>query len=120
VLANAKVIGATATKLLLSPNSFAGFDVVILDEASMLLLPALFHAAGLAKESVVISGDFRQLPPIIQSEQEALRRELGKDVFHVAGIEEGVRSGRSKRMVMLEEQLRTHRLTPVGDLSTRA
>jgi hypothetical protein len=106
VLANAKVIGATATKLFLSPNSFAGFDVVILDEASMLPLPALFHAAGLAKESVVISGDFRQLPPIILSEQEALRRELGKDVFHVAGIEEDVRSGRSKRMVMLEEQFR--------------
>jgi len=106
VLANAKVIGATATKLFLSPTSFAGFDVVILDEASMLLLPALFHAAGLGKESVVISGDFRQLPPIMQSEQEALRRELGKDVFHVAGIEEDVRSRRSKRMRMLEDQFR--------------
>ena len=106
VLANAKVIGATVTKLFLSPTTFAGFDVVILDEASMLLLPALFHAAGLARESVVISGDFRQLPPIMQSEQEALRRELGKDVFHVAGIEEDVRTGRSKRMRMLEEQFR--------------
>ena len=27
----------------------------------MVMLPALFNAAGLAKEKVVISGDFRQL-----------------------------------------------------------
>lgn len=107
VLAGARVVGATATKLFLSPTSFSAFDVVVLDEASMLLLPALFHAAGMAKEKVVISGDFRQLPPIMQSEQKAIQDEIGTDVFHVAGITEAFRQRRRlKRTTMLEEQFR--------------
>jgi AAA domain/Topoisomerase DNA binding C4 zinc finger/PLD-like domain len=107
VLAGARVLGATATKLFLSPASFSAFDVVILDEASMLLLPALFHAAGMAKEKVVVSGDFRQLPPIMQSEQKAIQDEIGTDVFHVAGIAEAFRKRlHLKRTTMLEEQFR--------------
>jgi hypothetical protein len=94
IMDQAQIVGATATKLFLSPSIFSRFDTVILDEASMLLLPSLFHAAGLAKGRVIVSGDFRQLPPIVQSDQKAripgpwlqadLPDEAGARLFNVA------------------------------------
>jgi ssDNA-binding Zn-finger/Zn-ribbon topoisomerase 1/predicted nucleic acid-binding Zn-ribbon protein len=105
----ARIVGATVTRLYLSPKIFTNFDVVIIDEASMVLLPALFHAAGQAKEKVIVSGDFRQLPPIVPTDEEAILAELGSDVFGRAGITKAVRSGgRPKRTVMLEQQSRMH------------
>jgi hypothetical protein len=41
VLTQARVVGATATKLFLSPQTFGSFSSVIIDEASMLIPPAL-------------------------------------------------------------------------------
>jgi AAA domain len=107
VLDQAHIVGATVTRLYLSPKMFTNFDVVIVDEASMVLLPALFHAAGLAKGKVIVSGDFRQLPPIVQTDEEAILVELAPDVFRRAGITKAINSGaRPKRTVMLEEQSR--------------
>ena len=77
IIEQARIVGATVTRLYLSPKMFTNFDVVIIDEASMVLLPALFHAAGLAREKVIVSGDFRQLPPIVQTDEEAILAELG-------------------------------------------
>lgn len=107
VLREAMVLGATTTKLFLSPKAFTGFDTVVVDEASMVLAPALYHAAGLAKERVVISGDFRQLPPIVQTNEQVLFDVLGRDVFAMAGIAAAV-AARTKvpRMVMLRQQHR--------------
>ena len=93
ILKNAKVIGATVTKLYLSPKQFQNFDTVIIDEASMVLPPALFHSAGLAKKRVVVCGDFRQLPPIVTTDQQAIFDVLGCDVFHLAGITDAVDAG---------------------------
>jgi hypothetical protein len=101
----ARIVGATVTRLYLSPKMFTKFDVVIIDEASMVLLPAPFHAAGLAKEKVIVSGDFRQLPPIVPTDEEAILAELATDVFGRAGITKAVNSGvRPKRGVILETQ----------------
>lgn len=109
ILDQARIVGATVTRLYLSPTMFTNFDVVIIDEASMVLLPALFHAAGLAKEKVIVSGDFRQLPPIVQTDEEAILAELGADVFSCAGITKAVNSGaQPKRTIMLQEQSRMH------------
>ena len=107
VLANARIVGATVTKSYLSPKLFSGFDVVIIDEASMVMMPALFYAAGLAKEKVVISGDFRQLSPIVQTDQQEIFEAVGGDVFQSSGLVEAFRESRSlKRAVMLDEQYR--------------
>jgi hypothetical protein len=109
IIDSARIVGATVTRLYLSPKTFTNFDVVIIDEASMVLLPALFHAAGLAKEKVIISGDFRQLAPIVPTDEEAILAELGNDIFGRAGITKTVNSeGRPKRTVMLERQSRMH------------
>jgi DNA polymerase III delta prime subunit len=107
VMRDAAVIGATVTKSYLSSSNLPAFDVAIIDEASMVLLPALYYAAGLAREKVVISGDFRQLPPIVPTDQKAIRDQIAMDVFHAAGIVSAVESRKSlPRLVMLDEQYR--------------
>lgn len=107
VMRDAAVIGATVTKAYLSAANLPVFDIAIIDEASMVLLPALYYAAGLAREKVVVCGDFRQLPPIVPTEQRAIRDEIGFDVFHAAGIASTVESHKPlPRLVMLDEQYR--------------
>jgi DNA polymerase III delta prime subunit len=107
VMRDAAVIGATVTKSYLSASNLPIFDVAIIDEASMVLLPALYYAAGLAREKVIVSGDFRQLPPIVPTDQKAIRDEIGMDVFHAAGIVSAIESGKGlSRLVMLDEQHR--------------
>ncbi len=107
VMRDAAVIGATVTKAYLSAANLPIFDVVIIDEASMVIIPALYYAAGLAGEKVVVCGDFRQLPPIVPTEQKAIRDEIGSDVFHAAGIASAVESLKPlPRLVMLDEQYR--------------
>jgi hypothetical protein len=108
VLAQARVVGATATKLFLSPQTFGAFSTVIIDEASMLIPPALYNAAGLATERVIVSGDFRQLSPIVSTNERCLREELGRDVFSLAGIQRDFDAKRRdlKRTTLLDEQYR--------------
>ena len=62
IMNNCRVLAATATQSYLKPEKFKLFDVVIIDESSMLLLPLVTYVAGLAKEKVTVTGDFRQLP----------------------------------------------------------
>jgi len=107
IIRNAKVLGATVSKLFLSPQLFSGFSTVIIDEASMGLAPALFYAAGIAEERVLVCGDFRQLPPILSTKQKAIYDEIGRDIFHIAGISSKVRANQSvPTLVMLNEQHR--------------
>ena len=108
VVAQAKIVGATVTKTYLTPQQFANFDVVIIDEASMVMLPAIYYVSGLAKEKVIVSGDFRQLSPIVPTEQGAIQEVIGSDVFQAAGITEAVKAQRTppKRTVMLTDQYR--------------
>ncbi|MFN0195339.1 MAG: DEAD/DEAH box helicase, partial [Planctomycetaceae bacterium] len=107
VLRNAKIVGATVTRTFLRPSEFADFDTVIVDEASMILLPAVFQIAGLAKESVIIAGDFQQLPPIVQTNEKAIHDILAHDVFRNAGISlETVDNPKFSNLVMLDEQFR--------------
>lgn len=106
VLKEARIVGATVTRTYLRPAEFAAFDTVIIDEASMILLPAVFHAAGLATERVVVAGDFRQLPPIVQTEQKALHEILAHDVFHESGIAKEAENGDPPRFAKLMTQFR--------------
>ncbi|MCE9553993.1 MAG: AAA family ATPase [Planctomycetes bacterium] len=108
VLREARIVGATVTRTFLRPVEFSEFDTVIIDEASMILLPAVFQAAGLATQRVVIAGDFQQLPPIVQTEQQCIHDVLAHNVFEEAGISfqtvflpEG-----PARLIMLDEQFR--------------
>ena len=102
VLRDARIIGATCTKTYLSPKDIGHADLVIIDEASMVLLPVAWFSAGLARERVVISGDFRQLPPIIPTQERKVFEVLGHDPFKATGL-----TGLDDpRLLMLDTQYR--------------
>lgn len=87
VIAKASIIGATLTKTYLSDDIQARkFDTVILDEASMAPIPALWVAALLADQNLIIVGDFKQLPPIVLSDNALTKKWLGEDIFQVSGV----------------------------------
>lgn len=106
VIRNARILGATCTKTYLSVKDLRQIDMVIIDEASMVLLPMIWFAAGLARERVVVCGDFRQLPPIVQTDQQAVFDVLGLDVFESAGL--AGHAPDDPRMVNLMVQYRMH------------
>ncbi|MHB1194821.1 MAG: DEAD/DEAH box helicase [Longimicrobiales bacterium] len=83
------------------------FDVVIVDEASMATIPALYQAARHSRHSVVIAGDFRQLGPIVASSTPRARRWLHRDIWDLHGIPDLVAAGVDcPQLVTLHEQYR--------------
>ena len=86
ILDNCRVLATTAYRAYLGNDAPRTFDVVVIDEASMLMSPLTYFAAGLASESVVVAGDFRQLAPIVKADGKLADTWLKGDVFSVAGI----------------------------------
>ena len=103
ILRDAMIIGTTVARSYLRAKNLGHFDLVVIDEASMVLLPALYFSAGMSKERVIISGDFRQLPPILPSQQQAIHDIIGNDAFAEAEIKD---IGIDPRREMLTEQYR--------------
>lgn len=124
LIKGAKVIATTLTRSYMSKNILdREYDCIILDEASMAPLPAVICAASLAKEKVILVGDFYQLPPIakhdvdpedktpeeVEKEKELVARWLKRDIFEFVGITEDVKQGRTPDwLVQLKEQFRMH------------
>ncbi len=107
VLKNCRVLATTVYRTYAGPALPRLFDVVVIDEASMLMLPLSFFAAGLATKAVTVAGDFRQLPPIVQSQSPEAALWLKRDVFASAGVPESLRKGeRHPGLVSLREQFR--------------
>lgn len=91
---NCKVIGTTVYKTYLDKDvSNIKFDTVVIDEASMSLLPLTFFAAGKASKRVVIVGDFNQLPAIvIASDKENVIEWIKKDPFEKFEVRKGLKN----------------------------
>jgi hypothetical protein len=104
VMKEARVLGTTCTKAYLSVSDIGQVDLVIIDEASMVALPVVWFMAGISGERAVICGDFRQIPPIVQTNEQAVFDVLGEDAFAVAGLDQ--RPADDPRMVMLDTQYR--------------
>jgi hypothetical protein len=104
VTKEAKVLGATCAKTYLTARDIGQVEMVIIDEASMVLLPMVWFAAGLAKDRVIVCGDFRQIPPIVQTSQQTVYDVLGHDVFAAAGLDNPLIG--DPRRVMLDTQRR--------------
>lgn len=92
VLRRCRVMATTAYRPFLQDLGRA-FDVVVIDEASMLMLPMAFHSAGLAQQSVTVAGDFRQLEAIVSSSDLLAKEWLSRDAFEAAGIPEQIAQG---------------------------
>ena len=84
LVANARVVGATLSRVFIDRH-LGKFDVVVIDEASMGIAPALFIAAGLANRHVVLAGDPFQLAAPVRC-AEPHRSFLATDVFQRLGI----------------------------------
>jgi hypothetical protein len=110
VIAEARVIATTLTRgYTREPVHARRYDSVILDEASMAPIPALWAAAALAERNVVLVGDFKQLPPIKHSDHELAEKWLGRDVFQASGVKRAYEAGRPPaHFVQLDEQFRMH------------
>jgi predicted nucleic acid-binding Zn-ribbon protein len=105
VIADAMVVATTLTRAYLRDSIQArGFDTVILDEASMAPIPALWVAASLAHSNAVVVGDDKQLPPIVISEHDLAIKWLGRDIFEAANIA----NADVPYKVTLKEQHRMH------------
>jgi superfamily I DNA and/or RNA helicase len=109
VIDHARVVACTASQAVLRFGSLKDFDVVLMDEGSMLPLPFVYLLSGLAKESVVVGGDFRQLPPISLSSAPAAREWFARDIFEVSGIVDAVEEeDGDPRLVALTSHFRGH------------
>jgi hypothetical protein len=130
VVDGASVVLSTLTNGYFSPlMAEQRFDVLIVEEASMAVLPALFYAACLGRRKTVIVGDPCQLPSIVQSNENYVRKVMGRNIFDVAVAE----PLSSPLVAMLDVQYRMHpligelvsdlfyagRLKHGGDLATR-
>lgn len=104
---NAKFVATTVSKAIVDKEIRNGaFDVVIFDEASMATIPQIAYAAKLARKNFVCMGDFRQLPPIVQSSKES---PLNADIFQYCGITQVVDQGSNhKWLCLLDTQYRMH------------
>ena len=116
VIGNATVIATTLTRAYLRDEiQERVFDTVILDEASMAPIPALWVAAGVATSNVVLVGDPHQLPPIALAADESkpklpATKWLGRDVFHAARVVDDESSAKNapEHLVALRTQYRMH------------
>jgi superfamily I DNA and/or RNA helicase len=85
IVADARVVACTAYKPLIDKEIIdLEFDVVVIDEASMIPLSLFYCSAAKATSRIVIAGDFRQLPPIVQ-----VGTKLKKENFKVSASDAG-------------------------------
>jgi hypothetical protein len=111
VIARATIVATTLTRAYLRPAIFnRSYDTVLLDEASMAPMPALWAAAALAERNVVIVGDFKQLPPICLSDDPIAIKWLGRDIFEEAGVSPAYEHGEPPPFFVA--LTRQHRMLP--------
>ena len=112
VILDARIIGATLAKSYISDTLRSRtFDTVILDEASMAPIPALWCVSYLAEKNIVIVGDFLQLPPIVVADEtmEMAQKWLAKDIFYHSGMQDKLKANPKNPpdcFVMLNDQFR--------------
>ena len=110
LLARCRVLATTVHRTYIQREPPRRFETVVVDEASMLMPPLVWWAAGLAIRSVTVAGDFRQLPPIVMTGEDSARKWLARDVFEVAGIPNRLGKGQSMPyLVSLSRQYRMRR-----------
>lgn len=114
VIAEARVVAATLTKCYVGDQlDGQAFDALIVDEISMALPPLLFVAGRRALRRVILVGDFKQLPPIVRSDNEITDERLRQDAFHLSGIARDLEPTDHPALTRLHTQRRM--LPPIAD-----
>lgn len=87
IIDQARVILTTAIQVCIEPLlTEVGFDMMVVDEASMMPIPILACMGLVGRDRIVVAGDFRQLGPVAVSQSRAAFDWLHKDAFQLAGI----------------------------------
>ncbi len=109
ILNQADLIGTTLARAATDPCVYEeAYDLVIIDEASMCHVPQAAFAASLAKR-VIVCGDFKQLPPIAQSNNTSVNEWLRTDIFHKSGVADFADGNNlHPQLFLLNEQRRMH------------
>ena len=89
------------------------FDVVVVEEAGMAVLPALFYSLTRAKEKAVLVGDPMQLPSVVQSQNSFVKRAMGRSIYQV-GLEDDFSND---TVHLLDTQYRMHPI--IGDMISK-
>lgn len=104
----AAVVATTLSRAVIDDQLWlADWDVVVIDEASMAPLPFVLAFCLGDATTLSIFGDFRQLPPICVSTEDAAHRWFGRDVFEFGGVVEAHELGLvDPRLSVLRTQFR--------------
>lgn len=104
----AAVVATTLSRAVIDDQLWlAGWDVVVIDEASMAPLPFVLAFCLGGATTLSIFGDFRQLPPICVSTEDAAQRWFARDVFEFGGVVEAHELGLvDPRLSVLRTQFR--------------
>ena len=114
IISDSRLILSTMTNVYISQLlDGQRFDVVIIEEAGMAILPILFYCTSLAREKVILVGDPKQLPPIVQSRDAYVRKAMGRSIFEVSVPQ----PYSSDVVVMLDTQYRMH--PAIGNIVSR-
>lgn len=91
LISNAKVIGTTLSMFHSKSKLYSrNYDIVIIDEVTMAILPQLFFASGFANKKVFIVGDFMQLQSIIKTkDSDLVNNWIKADIFSKNNIKDG-------------------------------
>ncbi|MBN2449911.1 MAG: AAA family ATPase [Lentisphaeria bacterium] len=114
VVRQARLVLATAAGVFTSRHLEGEFfDTVVIEEATMVVLPALFLCAARATARLLVVGDPMQLGAIVHARDAYTRRAMERDIFRVAAPN----PFESPLVSMLEDQYRMH--PHIGDLVSR-
>ncbi|WP_159432353.1 AAA domain-containing protein [Caldanaerobius fijiensis] len=107
IISKAMLVATTVTKTFCDEKiSNKYFDVLIIDEVSMVPLPQLYWVVARSKKYVTVAGDFLQLPPICISEDRMVKEWFGRNIFNIMKIDKVDVAYNHKLVRLLDTQYR--------------
>ncbi|WP_035172321.1 AAA domain-containing protein [Caldanaerobius polysaccharolyticus] len=107
IISKAMLVSTTVTKTFCDEKmSNKYFDVLIIDEVSMVPLPQLYWVIARSKKYVTVAGDFLQLPPICISEDRMVKEWFGRNIFNIMKIDKVDVAYNYKLVRLLDTQYR--------------
>lgn len=114
LLTNAPCVAVTSASLVLKRElRDRVFDLVVVDESSMVNIPYALAASCFARVHLCYGGDPKQLPPICQSDKPDATRWLARNLYHWLDMDSAT-PGTYKQIPFLDTQYRM--TSAIGDL----
>lgn len=117
LLSDARVVATTLSGVFFRRDiANENFDVLIVDEASMVPMPHLYWAISKATKAVTLVGDFKQLAPIVSADTPIAQKWLGRSIFDQLGIKSVEAAVKNPLVSMLDTQYRM--APPIANVSS--